>query len=263
LSYVVIKCGGSIFEKLPTSFYKNIAELKTTFNVKPIIVHGGGPAISSFLSRLDIETTFIDGLRVTTEPVLEIVEMVLSGAMNKQIVRRLLEVGAMGIGLSGVDGKLLEARKVPNHETLGFVGEVISVNKSLIETLLNESYIPVISPIAVDSFGQQLNINGDMVASAISKTFQAPLCMVTDVPGVMKGSEVIKRMTHHEIEKFIHEGVISGGMIPKMQAAIACLQDGVKEVVIMNGLEEDNLIKFARKESIGTTIVLEEVYSDA
>ncbi|MGV3466692.1 MAG: acetylglutamate kinase [Heyndrickxia sp.] len=263
MSYLIIKCGGSITEKLPDSFFKNIAALQTEFQIKPIIVHGGGPQVSTLLGKLQIESKFIDGLRVTNEPVLEVVEMVLSGTANKQIVRNLLAVGAKGIGLSGADGKLLEAKLVEDHRKVGLVGEVISVNNSLLDLLLLHHYIPVISPVAVDRDSRPLNINADEAAAAISKAYQAPICMITDVPGVMKEGKVISTMTKAEIEGYIDTGIIYGGMVPKVKAALASIQQGVKEVVIMNGLEEDNLIKYVRKEPIGTLVRLEEELIDA
>lgn len=133
MCYLIIKCGGSIAEKLSDSFYQNVAVLQTDYHIKPIIVHGGGPKVSTILDKLQMETKFIDGLRVTNEPVLEVVEMVLSGTANKQIVRNLLAAGAKGIGLSGADGKLLEAKLVANHEKVGLVGEIVSINKSLLD----------------------------------------------------------------------------------------------------------------------------------
>jgi len=263
LSYLIIKCGGSITERLPDSFYSNIAALQTEFHIKPIIVHGGGPQVSALLGKLQIESTFIDGLRVTNEPVLEVVEMVLSGAANKQLVRNLLTAGAKGIGLSGTDGKLLEAKLVEDHKKVGLVGEIVSVNNSLLDLLLFHSYIPVISPVAVDQTNKPLNINADEAAAALSKAYHAPICMITDVPGVMKEGKVISTITETEIEDYIDTGIIYGGMVPKVKAAVACIQQGVKEVVIMNGLEEDNLIKYVRNEPIGTLFRLEEEFVNA
>lgn len=263
MCYLIIKCGGSIAEKLSDSFYQNVAVLQTDYHIKPIIVHGGGPKVSTILDKLQMETKFIDGLRVTNEPVLEVVEMVLSGTANKQIVRNLLAAGAKGIGLSGADGKLLEAKLVANHEKVGLVGEIVSINKSLLDLLPHDLYIPVISPVAVDQNNRPLNINADEVAAALSKAFHAPICMITDVPGVMKDKKVLSTITKTQIEEYVENGVIKGGMIPKVKAAIDCIEQGVKEFVIMNGLEEDNLIKYVKKEPIGTLVCLEEEFADA
>jgi len=263
LSYLIIKCGGSITDKLPDSFYRNIAALKTEFHINPIIVHGGGPQVTTLLEKLQIESKFIEGLRVTNESVIEVVEMVLSGTANKQIVRNLLSAGAKGIGLSGCDGKLLQAKLVDDHQKVGLVGEIVSVNNSLLDLLLCQSYIPVISPVAVDETNKPLNINADEAAAALSKAYHAPICMVTDVPGVMKEGNVIPKITKKEIDGYINTGIIHGGMVPKVKAAVACIQQGVKEVVIMNGLEEDNLIKYVRNEPIGTLVRLEEEFVDA
>src|SRR5574342_331446 len=159
MKYIVIKLGGSVMEQLPASFYKNIVKLFQSKQWAPIIVHGGGPLINSLLKTLKIETTFVNGLRVTDEQTLDIVEMVLSGSANKQIVRQLIGAEGKACGLSGVDGSLLSAKPIQGSEELGYVGEVVGVNTNLLLEVVQQGYIPVISPIGIDDFGQRYNIN--------------------------------------------------------------------------------------------------------
>jgi len=257
LSYVVIKCGGSILEQLPETFYKSILQLVKDYQLKPIIVHGGGPEISNLLEQMEIETTFMNGLRVTTEPVLDVVEMVLSGSVNKKISRKLTACGGKAVGISGIDGSLLLGKQ--KDSDLGFVGDILSVKHDIVKELLNENYIPVISPLALDENGQRLNINADTAASAIAKALNAQLWMITNVPGVMKQDKVISQLTLDEVEQLIDEKIITGGMIPKVHAACECIESGVKEVVIINGLEENGLLKLASGKQIGSKIIGKEV----
>jgi acetylglutamate kinase len=258
MNYVVIKCGGSVFESLPASFYSNIVNLHQSGKWQPVIVHGGGPLISSLLKKIGIQTHFVNGLRVTTNEMLDIVEMVLSGSVNKQVVRQLLKVGGKAWGISGVDGELLRAKLI--DQKLGFVGEVVSVNASLITSICKEGYIPVISPLGIDEQGQRYNINGDMAASAIAKALEAKLCLISDIPGIYierdGQKEVLKQATKVEIEKLIEDEVITGGMIPKVTSALDGLAHGIPEVVILNGLEEDHLLQFCQGQKVGTKIVL-------
>jgi acetylglutamate kinase len=259
MKYCVIKCGGSVLEKLPQSFYENIVELHESGKFKPVMVHGGGPLISSLLTELGIETKFVNGLRVTTEEVLDIVEMVLSGTVNKRIVRSLIEVKGQAYGISGVDGMLLKAEQSKNHE-LGYVGEVIDVKRSMIEEIFNQGCIPVISPLGIDENGQRYNINGDVAASAVAKALGASLCMISDIPGIyneVNGQKVIhKQITKLEIEQMIQNGSITGGMVPKVKAAIDGLVHAVPEVVIVNGMEPGSLVDFAEGKEVGTKILL-------
>jgi acetylglutamate kinase len=259
MKYCVIKCGGSVLENLPKNFYENIVELHESGKIKPIIVHGGGPLISSLLTELGIETKFVDGLRVTTEEVLDIVEMVLSGTVNKRIVRRLIEAKGHAFGISGVDGMLLKAE--PSKESgIGFVGEVTEVKTSTIHQILKQGCIPVISPLGIDENGQHYNINGDVAASAVAKALGASLCMISDIPGIyteVNGQKVIhKQITKDEIEEMIQDGSITGGMVPKVTAALDGLVHEVPEVVIINGMETGSLLDFAEGKEVGTKILL-------
>ncbi|WP_198520824.1 acetylglutamate kinase [Alteribacter populi] len=258
MNYLVIKCGGSVLEKLPESFYKNLNDLHHSGKWKPVIVHGGGPLISTLLTELGVKTTFVDGLRVTTKEVLDVVEMVLSGSVNKQLVNRIQKAGGSACGISGVDGALLQAKAMKNADRLGFVGEVTHVNTDFIDQILKQEHIPVISPLGVDEKGQKYNINGDVAASAVAKALSAELCFISDIEGVYRKENGITQTLHHisktEIEQLIEEKQITGGMIPKVQAGIEGLSGKVEQVVILNGLAENSLIDFLAGKEVGTKI---------
>lgn len=261
MTYFVIKCGGSVIDELHPSFYKNIVMMMEKSDVKPVIVHGGGPDISSMLDKLNIKSQFIEGMRVTTNDVLDVVEMILSGKMNKTIVRNLMQYGGNSMGISGVDGMLLQAKPMLHGKNLGFVGKVHTVNKEIIEVLFRENLIPVISPVATDEHGGRWNINADLAAAAIAKVLHAPLCFVTNVPGIIKNGEVLSDVSLHEIQRMLEDGTITGGMIPKVKAVMECLHEGIHEVVILNGAEKDALKRLIDKEKIGTSIYAEPSYS--
>jgi len=255
----VMKCGGSTLAALPNSFYEQLHQLQEEGTV-PVIVHGGGPAISGMLDKLGIESEFIGGLRKTDEAVLDVVEMVLAGQINKQIVRRLTQVGAKAIGLSGTDGGLIQAEPVPNTAQVGFVGDVTHINASLLAGLVDMNHMPVIAPVGLDRSGQRYNINADTAAGAVAAHLGAEqLIVVTDVPGIMRngpeGKVVLPVVTTEEVEAMIENGDIYGGMIPKVQAAMKCLEGGVQEVVIADGSEPNVLRRLMAGEAIGTRIV--------
>ncbi|WML49844.1 acetylglutamate kinase [Neobacillus sp. PS3-34] len=262
MNCLVIKCGGSIFEKLPKTFYEDIVSLSQAGAWTPIIVHGGGPLITNLLNSFNIETSFVNGLRVTSNAVLDVVEMVLSGVVNKQVVRHLMAAGGNAVGISGIDGGLLMAQPVDESEQLGFVGDVVEVNSRMIENLFIEGYIPVISPIGIDSNGQRYNINGDIAASAIAKALGANLCFISDIPGIMAEQNGVKvkldRACRTEVLEMIDNGAIWGGMIPKVKAALNGLFHNVREAAIINGLEPHSLIDYCNGLDIGTKIVLEK-----
>ena len=262
MKYMVIKCGGSVLENLPKSFYKDIVSLHNSGEWTPIIVHGGGPLITSLLKKLNVETSFVDGLRVTSDQVLNIVEMVLSGSVNKKIVRNVIEAGGSAFGISGVDGTLLKAKPNKDAETLGFVGDVVEVNHKVIEGIIHEGYIPIISPVGIDDNGQRYNINGDVAASAIAKALEANLCFISDIPGILveKNGQKLKlsKISRTKVEELIHNQTIWGGMIPKVKAAIDGLAHNIPEVGIINGLKENSLLDYSNGKEIGTKIVLEE-----
>jgi len=262
MKYLVIKCGGSVLENLPRTFYEDIIKIHESGEWTPIIVHGGGPLITGLLKNLNVETSFVNGLRVTSLQVLDVVEMVLSGSVNKQVVRNLIEAGGSAFGISGVDGNLIVAKPIDNSEILGFVGEIVTVNHSVIEGIIKQGFIPVISPVGIDSNGQRYNINGDIAASAIAKAFEASLCFISDIPGILvetNGQKIkLDKVSKEKVEELITNKTIYGGMIPKVTAAIDGLVHNIPEVGIINGFEKNSLIDYTNGKKIGTKIVLEE-----
>ena len=254
----VMKCGGSTLAALPDAFFLDLKKLQDEGTL-PVIVHGGGPAISDTLGKLGIETEFVNGLRKTNEAVLDVVEMVLSGQINKEIVRKIQQSGAKALGLSGVDGHLIQARPVANADEVGLVGDVTNVNAALIQGIVDMGYMPVIAPVGLGDNAQRYNINADTAAGAVASHLGVErMIVVTDVPGIMKSVDGEKRVlpvvTVAEIEQMIADGDIYGGMIPKVRAAIQCIQGQVQEVVIVNGTEPEVLSKVLRGDKIGTRI---------
>jgi len=255
----VMKCGGSTLAALPDAFFADLKRLQDRGD-RPGIVHGGGPAISATLDRLGIESEFVDGLRKTSEEVLDVVEMVLAGRINKEIVRRIQRAGARALGLSGTDGMLIRTKPAAQADKIGFVGEVTHVDAQLIDGIVNIGYIPVIAPIGIGEEGQRYNINADTAAGAVASHLGASrLIVVTDVPGILKknGSEtvVLPEVTVSEMEAMIASGDIYGGMIPKVRAAAQSILGNVREVVIVNGTEPEVLSRVLGGEAIGTRIL--------
>ncbi|NHN33902.1 acetylglutamate kinase [Paenibacillus agricola] len=256
----VMKCGGSTLAALPSSFFEDMKQLQDE-GIIPVIVHGGGPAISDTLGKLGIETEFVNGLRKTNEAVLDVVEMVLSGQINKEIVRKIQLSGARAMGLSGVDGHLIQVRPVANAHEVGLVGDVTHVNAELLQGIIQMGYMPVIAPVGLGADGgQRYNINADTAAGAIASQLGVErMIVVTDVPGIMKtvGGEkiVLPSITVQEINDMITSGEIYGGMIPKVRAAIQCIQGKVNEVIIVNGSEPQVLSRVIKGEVLGTRIV--------
>lgn len=254
----VMKCGGSTLAALPEAFFEDLKKLQAEGKA-PVIVHGGGPAISETLSQLGIESEFVNGLRKTSEAVLDVVEMVLSGRINKEVVRRIQQEGGRAIGLSGTDGQLIRAEPVANAAEIGFVGEVTDVNAELIEGIAAMGYMPVIAPVGIDAAGQRYNINADTAAGAVASQLGVErMIVVTDVPGIMRESDgrkvVLPVVTVQEIDEMIASGEIYGGMIPKVRAAVQCIQGQVNEVVIVDGAEPNILSKVLHGEPVGTRI---------
>jgi acetylglutamate kinase len=255
-----MKCGGSTLAALPDAFFTDLRSLQDD-GIIPVIVHGGGPAISETLSKLGIESEFVGGLRKTNEAVLDVVEMVLAGRINKEIVRRIQLSGARAIGLSGVDGHLMRAVPVANANEVGLVGDVIEVNTRLIRSMIEIGYMPVIAPIGLGEDGsQRYNVNADTAAGAVASHLGVErMIVVTDVPGIMRTVDgerrVLPTVTVAQIGEMIDSSEIYGGMIPKVKAAIQCIQGAVKEVVIVDGAEPGVLSKALKEGSIGTRIV--------
>lgn len=257
----VMKCGGSTLAALPDAFFQDLRELQES-GTQPVIVHGGGPAINETLGKLGIESRFANGLRVTDEATLDVVEMVLAGRINKEIVRKLQQSGAKALGLSGTDGLLIRAKPVANADEIGFVGDVTDVNAELIEGVIALGYVPVIAPIGINDQGQRFNINADTAAGAVaSKLGVETMIVVTDVPGIMRTRDGVKQVmpqaTFADIEEMIANGEIYGGMIPKVRAAMKCLHGNVREVLIVDGAEPRVLSRAVREDGIGTRIVRE------
>lgn len=246
---VVVKFGGHAMGDAPAleRFARDIVLMKQC-NVHPIVVHGGGPQIEDMLKRLAIKSQFVDGLRVTDEATVEVVEMVLAGRINKAIVTAINGQGGKAVGLSGKDASLmicektLRTKRDPDSSIekvldLGFVGTPVQVNPGLLETFIETDYIPVIAPVGVGRKGETFNVNGDTAAGAIAGALKAErLLLLTDVAGVKgEDGEVIQDITRDRAEALIASGVISGGMIPKTQTALDAIAAGVDAVVILDG----------------------------
>jgi acetylglutamate kinase len=244
---IVVKYGGNAMTGTGTDdFSQDIVLMKQT-GIDPVVVHGGGPQIGAMLKKLDIQSRFIDGLRVTDQAAVEVVEMVLTGSINKQIVTSINAAGGRAVGVSGKDGNLVIARKLELEkigadgktiiEDLGFVGEPQSVNPEVLHTMLKSEIIPVIAPIGVGPKGETYNINADTVAGAVAGAVKAErLILLTDVEGVLdQDKKLIPRLTASEARALIANGTISGGMIPKIKTAINAVESGVRAAVILDG----------------------------
>jgi len=264
----VIKYGGAaqVDEALKNNFAQDVA-LMNFIGIRTIVVHGGGPKISETMKRMGKEPTFVQGQRVTDRETMDIVEMVLGGLVNKEIVSLINNHGGKAVGLCGKDGSLIQAKKKllkkgmhNDDETIdiGLVGEVEKVNPGILNTLEKDGFIPVISPIGVRKTGEALNINADYVASAIAASLKAEkLLLLTDVPGIKNAEgKVLSTLNKLDINELIQEGVISGGMLPKVQACIQALDAGVSKTHIVDGrVPHCLLLEIFTKEGIGTEIV--------
>jgi acetylglutamate kinase len=246
---IVVKYGGNAMTGSggTDDFSQDIVLMKQT-GIDPVVVHGGGPQIGAMLKKLDIQSRFIDGLRVTDQAAVEVVEMVLTGSINKHIVSAINAAGGRAVGLSGKDGNLVVARKLALTKTdpatgtamvedLGFVGEPDRVNPEVLHTMMKSEIIPVIAPIGVGPKGETYNINADTVAGAVAGAVKAErLILLTDVEGVLdKDKKLIPRLTVSQARALIQDGTISGGMIPKIGTAIEAVESGVKATVILDG----------------------------
>ncbi len=255
---VVIKFGGHALDdpELNSAFCQNLVFLRDQA-MEFVIVHGGGPQIGKLLDKLGVESRFEDGLRVTDEETLKVVEMVLCGKVNKRIVRDFLRAGLPAAGISGMDGKLLQG-KIKNP-ALGYVGEITSVNPAIVNVLLESGFLPVIAPLALDPDCHPLNVNADTSAGAIAGALEADFfVLISDVPGVLDGDgKLLGRLDWPEIENLRAKGVVTGGMIPKTQCCRTALDDGYKKAIILDGRAESSLKKFLLDgEPLGTVIEL-------
>lgn len=259
---VVVKYGGSAMgdRELKAAVMQDLVLLKYV-GMNPVVVHGGGPKITSMLKRLGIETRFERGLRVTDPETMEVVEMVLVGMINKEIVSGINEAGGKAIGLSGKDGMLIEATPMRGREYLGRVGEVLRINPCVLEPLLERGYIPVIAPVGVGPNGESYNINADHVAGEIAVALQAEkLILLTDVPGILADpkdpSTMFSSLRISEIPKLMEYGVIDGGMIPKVECCINALNNGVNRTHIVDGrIPHSILLEVLTDEGSGTMVI--------
>ncbi|ADZ83118.1 acetylglutamate kinase [Cellulosilyticum sp. ST5] len=263
---VVIKYGGSAMldPEINKTIVQDIVLLKLV-GLKPVIVHGGGPEINNMLKRLDIQSEFINGLRVTTKETMEVVEMVLAGKVNKQIVEMISGQGGCPVGLTGKDGKILRAKKLNKDGVdLGFVGEIEKVNTRLIKSLIDNDFIPIIAPIGSDEEGNTYNINADYAAVAIAGALNAQkLVFLTDVEGVLKDKDdpksLISFLSDSEAKKYIESGIIAGGMIPKVECCMEAIEEGVSMVHILDGRKKHALIlEIYTPNGIGTMMYKKE-----
>ena len=268
---IVVKYGGHAMEGgAAQNFAQDIVLMKQT-GIDPVVVHGGGPQIGAMLKKLAIKSEFIDGLRVTDQAAIEVVEMVLTGSINKAIVSGINAAGGRAVGVSGKDGNLVIARKVVREKRdpatgekvtvdLGFVGEPETVNPDVLKTIMRSDLIPVIAPIGVGRAGETYNINADTVAGAVAGAMAAArLVLLTDVEGVLdRDGKLIPKLTVSEARALIADGTISGGMIPKIQTAIEAVESGVRAAVILDGrIPHVLLLELFTEHGAGTMITAE------
>ncbi|OOL19443.1 acetylglutamate kinase [Bombella intestini] len=265
---IVVKYGGHamVENNLAATFGRDIALLKLV-GINPIVVHGGGPQINSMMKRLGVESRFIDGLRVTDREMIDVIEMVLSGTVNKQVADLISHAGALAVGISGRDGRLIQAsRLVHYHRTdeneneavdLGFVGKPERVDPRVLYALLGAGLIPVVAPLGAGEEGEIYNINADTAAGAVAGAVRASrLLMLTDVPGVLdENGQRIEELTAEEARRLIREGHITGGMIPKVETCLKAVQAGAKAAVILDGrVPHTCLLELFTKAGQGTLI---------
>lgn len=266
---IVIKYGGNAMtdEKLKNSFARDIVMMKL-IGINPIVVHGGGPQIGNLLDKLSIESHFINGMRVTDSKTMDVVEMVLGGMVNKEIVGLINANGGSAIGLTGKDGQLLRARKLKvKHKTpdmeapeiidIGHVGEVAQVNVKVLDMLAQSDIIPVIAPIGVDENGDSYNINADLVAGKVAEVLQAEkLILLTNIAGLLdKDGNVLTGLTTKQVDELIEDGTIYGGMLPKIDCALSAVKSGVTSSHIIDGrVAHSCLLEIFTDEGVGTLI---------
>ena len=265
---IVVKYGGNAMTdpELESSFARDIVLLKTV-GIHPVVVHGGGPQVDNLLKELGRQSDRIDGMRVTDKSTMDIVEMVLGGSVNKSIVSLINKHGGRAIGLTGKDANLIRAKKLMMEKIgndgvavpvdLGFVGDVVSVNKDVINMLISSDFIPVIAPLGVDKEGNTYNINADLVAGKVAEFLQAEkLMLLTNIKGVLgRDGEVVTGLTPKKVDALIEDGTISGGMIPKIQCALDAVRSGVKSAVIVDGrVPHATLLEIFTNEGVGTLI---------
>lgn len=260
---IVIKYGGAamMHDELTQKIMEDVTLLKFV-GMNPILVHGGGPDINHMLASLDIKPNFVDGLRVTDDATMEVVQMVLTGKINKEIVAKLNGMGASAIGLCGIDGNIIKAVKAPpkNGVDLGNVGQITSINTTLLNTLAHDQYIPVIAPVGTGDHGESYNINADTVAGAIATALKAEkLIFLTDTDGIRTNEDDPESLLYvaakTDILNMIDEGKITGGMLPKVQSCLAAIEKGVKRTHILNGtIPHPIILEIFTDSGIGTMV---------
>ncbi len=266
---IVIKYGGNamVDQNLKTSFARDVVLLKLV-GIDPVIVHGGGPQISRLLERIGKKSEFVQGMRVTDQETMDVVEMVLGGSVNKEIVNLINSLGGKAVGLSGKDGGLIRARQMrlkkndpeldePEIIDIGHVGEVASIDPSVVTALDQQDFIPVIAPIGVDAGGHTYNINADTVAGKLAITLDAErLMLLTNTPGVLdQGGNVLTGLSSSEIGDLIDNGTITGGMLPKVRCALDAISSGVRAATIVDGrVEHAVLLEIFTNKGVGTQI---------
>lgn len=267
---IVIKYGGHamVDETLKKNFALDIILMKYVgFN--PIVVHGGGPQIGDFLKRLSIESEFVDGMRVTDKQTMDVVEMVLVGKVNKEIVALINQNGGQSVGLSGKDGGLIHARKMkyfkskgtdqpPEIIDMGMVGEIVSINTRILESLVESQFIPIIAPVGSGDMGETYNINADLVAGHVAAALKArKLILLTDTEGVLdKEKNLISTIREEEVGNLMEDGTILGGMIPKLNCCLEAIKGGVRKAHIIDGRKEHALLlEIFTKTGIGTQLI--------
>jgi acetylglutamate kinase len=255
---IVVKYGGAAMDRagLAASFAQDVALLQSA-GITPVVVHGGGPQVTQVSARLGIETTFVDGLRVTDAETLDVATMVLAGKLNKEVVGSLVAGGVAAVGLSGIDGGLLLARRQVAPD-LGFVGEVVHVNADVLRTLTERRFVPVVASIAVDETGQAYNVNADVVAAELAIELGAEkLVFINDVPGLIGPTgDLLSELSGQQcLDLLARGGVVEGGMIPKLESAVDALGAGVKRVHLVDGRVEHSLVLgLFTPEGVGTMI---------
>jgi len=266
---VVIKYGGNamVDETLKSGFARDIVLMKLV-GINPVVVHGGGPQIGRLLERIGKESTFVDGMRVTDSETMDVVEMVLGGLVNKEIVNLITRHGGRAVGLTGKDGDLIRARKltitrdspeldVPEIIDIGHVGEVQSIDASIVDMLVGGDFIPVIAPIGVGEDGRSYNINADLVAGHMAEVLHAEkLILLTNTTGLLdKGGELLTGLDAHAVARLIEDGTIHGGMLPKIGCALSAVNSGVRAAHIIDGrVEHAVLVELFTDEGVGTLI---------
>lgn len=258
--YVVVKYGGNAMtnSELKKTVMQDLLLLNLV-GIKVILVHGGGPDINETLGKLNIESKFKNGLRITDDETMEVVQMVLAGKVNKSLVAHIVELGGKAIGLCGIDGNMIQVHQKDSE--LGLVGEIDSIDTTILETVLAKGYIPVISSIGVDEHGVAYNINADTVAAKLAGALQAEtMVAMTNVDGVLTDPEdsasLIPQLTFEQVEELKKSGVIAGGMIPKVDCCLDALEAGAKKVFIINGaVPHAILIELLTNEGLGTMFV--------